>query len=375
MATSAYGTASTANNPDQDRAGDIYKVPGAGRIRRKHLAVFARLMAAMLGAGMPLTQVLAALEQENEDRAFKAVIGGVKNRIEAGESLSESLAHYPEIFDELFVSMVEAGEIGGVLNNVLARLADYLEGSAKLRRQVISAMMYPVMVAIVTGLITMIMLIFMVPNFAKIYKEFDAELPAPTQVLVKISEFLRDYFLIFFGFLILSGFLFSRYRKTEGGALTLDKLKLKLPVFGELLQKMAIARFSSTFSQLVRSGVPILRSIEITSTAMGNKALGNILWETREELEAGQPLSAALAPHPEYPRVLIQMLSSGEKSGKVDEMLENISKLYEEEVESTVAGLTSLIEPLLIVILGLVVGAIIVCLFLPIFDLVNAVKI
>jgi type IV pilus assembly protein PilC len=238
-----------------------------------------------------------------------------------------------------------------------------------------SAMMYPAMVTIVTVIITTIMLIWMVPGFVDIYKGFDAELPTPTKVLVAISNGLRFYFPFVIGGIALLIMGLVQYSKTEGGGVQLDRLKLKLPVFGELLQKVSLARFATTFAALVRSGVPILRALEIVSSALGNRALGKILWGARDRIEGGESLSAALEPHPEYPRLMVQMLASGEKSGKVDEMLMSIGKLYEDEVNTTIAGLTSLIEPLLIVMLGVIIGTIVVCLFLPIFNLTKVIKI
>jgi type IV pilus assembly protein PilC len=357
------------------RTTEIFKVPGAGRIRRKQLPVFSRLMAAMLDSGMPVVQVLTTLEQENPDKGFQSVIQAVRLRIEGGESLSQAFSHFPTVFEEMYVSMVEAGEAGGMLSGVMARLAQYLEDEQRLRRKVISAMMYPAMVTLVTICITAAMLIWLVPGFVDVYKGFDAELPGPTQVLVHISNGLRAYFPLLILALVLGGVGFSQYSKTAGGGIQVDRFKLRLPVFGELLQKVALARFASTFASLVRSGVPILRALEIVSAAIGNRFLGRILWQARDRIEGGEALSVALEKHPEYPRLLVQMLASGEKSGKVDEMLLSIAKLYEDEVNTTIGGLTSLIEPLLIVFLGLVIGAIVVCLFLPIFNLTKVIKI
>ena len=365
----------SSRNEPRKRTSEVFKVPGAGRIRRKQLPVFSRLMAAMLDSGMPVVQVLATLEQDNPDKGFQAVLKGVKLRIEAGESLSQAFSHYPTVFEEMYLSMVEAGEAGGLLSSVMGRLAQYLEDEQKLRRKVISALMYPAMVTLVTIIITASMLIWLVPGFVDVYKGFDAELPGPTQVLVKLSNLLRTGFPFIILAMVLFGVSFSQYSKTEGGSIQVDRFKLKLPVFGELLQKVALARFAGTFASLVRSGVPILRAMEIVSSAIGNRYLGRILWIARDRIEGGEALSTALESHPEYPRLLVQMLASGEKAGKVDEMLVNIAKLYEDEVNTTIAGLTSLIEPLLIVFLGVVIGAIVVCLFLPIFNLTKVIKI
>jgi type IV pilus assembly protein PilC len=353
---------------------DTYKVPGAGKIRRSELPIFSRLLAAMLDAGMPIVQVLETLEEESQHKTFKPVITGVKSRIEAGESLSEAISHYPAIFDELYVSMVSAGEAGGLLADITARIALYLEDAAKLRRKVFSAMMYPTMVTFVTILLTLVMMIWIVPAFATIYEDFDSDLPAPTQALVNVSAFIKAYFPYVFAAFVIFAIVFNQYKKTPGGAYAFDRFKLRIPVFGELFRKVSLARFSSTFAQLVSSGVPMLKSLEITAQAVGNRVLGGILLQARDNVEAGEPLSQALAPHREYPRMLVQMMSAGEQSGKVDEMMKKIADVYEDEVETTLNGLTSLIEPLLIVFLGVMVGGIVVCMFLPIFKLSEIVS-
>ncbi|MFP6906356.1 MAG: type II secretion system F family protein [Verrucomicrobiota bacterium] len=353
---------------------EIYKVPGANKIRRTELPVFSRLLAAMLDAGMPITQVLNTLEEESQHKTFKPVITGVRSRIESGESLSEAMAHYPAIFDELYVSMISAGEAGGLLADITARIAVYLETAAKLRGKVFSAMMYPTMVTFVTIILTLVMMIWIVPAFATIYEDFDSDLPGPTQALVNISAFIKAYFPYVFGVLVILAIVLHQYKKTPGGAYASDRFKLRLPIFGELLLKVSLARFSSTFAQLVSSGVPMLKSLEITSQAVGNRVLGGILLQARDHVEAGEPLSQALSGHREYPRMLVQMMSAGEQSGKVDEMMRKIADIYEDEVNTTLNGLTSLIEPLLIVFLGVTVGGIVVCMFLPIFKLSEIVS-
>jgi len=351
-----------------------FKVPGAAKIRRTELPVFSRLLAAMLDAGMPIVQVLETLEEESSHKTFKPVITGVKARIEAGESLSEALAHYPGVFDDLYVSMISAGEAGGLLADIAARVAVYLEEAAKLRGKVLSALMYPAMVTFVTIILTLVMMIWIVPAFATIYQDFDSALPGPTQALVNVSDFLRKYFPWVMVVFVILAIMLHQYKKTPGGAYAMDRIQLRVPVFGELMRKVALARFSSTFSALVASGVPMLKSLDIVAQAVGNRVLGGILLKAKDHVEAGESLSGALAPHPEYPRMLIQMMSAGEQSGKVDEMMNKIADVYEDEVNTTLNGLTSLIEPLLIVFLGVVVGGIVVCMFLPIFKLSEIVS-
>lgn len=353
---------------------ETFKIPGSGKIKRKDLPIFTRLFAAMIDAGMPLVQVLQTLETETQNKMFQPVVEGVRGYIEAGESLSESMSHYPTVFDDLYVSMMRAGESSGLLSDIAARLATYLEEAMALRRKITSAMMYPVMVTVVTILLTTGMMLFIVPAFATIYADFDATLPAPTQFLIDTSDFLRKYFPFVFGGLIALGFLFSQYKRTPSGRYNVDKLKLKLPVFGNLTHKVALARFASTFAELTRAGVPILKSLDIVATATDNAVMSKAVMDAKPEVESGENLSVALAQSTVFPGLIIQMMSAGEKSGKVDDMLHRISAIFQDEVDATVSGLTSLIEPLLIVFLGIVVGGIVIAMFLPIFKLSDIVS-
>ena len=345
------------------------KTPGARKIRMKQVPVFTRQMAAMLSSGMPIVQTLEALEQQTDQKVFKNIISGVRLQIEGGASLSDALAKYPDVFDELYVSMIEAGETGGLLADTAGRLALHLEAQAKLRRKVISAMMYPAIVTIVALLLTSAMIIWIVPAFASIYDDFDAALPGPTQFLVNVSDFVRAYAPIVFGSLIALFITIARLKKTRQGAYIWDQLLLRLPIFGDLMAKVALSRFASTFAQLTRSGVPILQALQITSVATGNKVIGKAIEDAGDVVERGEPLSSALVGNRNYPAMLVQMLAAGEKTGKVDEMLVKIAEFYDDEVDTTLAGLTSLIEPLLIVFLGVVIGGIVLCMFMPIFKM------
>jgi type IV pilus assembly protein PilC len=351
-----------------------YKTPGAKKIRLKELPAFTRQMAAMISSGMPIVQTLEALEGQTENKVFESVVAGVRTQIEGGESLTEAMKNYPDIFQELYVSMLQAGESGGLLADTTERLAYYLEAQAKLRRKVISAMMYPAIVTIVAFLLTSSMIIWIVPAFAGIYEDFDAALPGPTQVLVDVSDFVRKYALFVFGALVAAVISTVQFKKTERGAYFFDSLVLKLPIFGELLRKVALSRFASTFAQMTRSGVPILEALEITAVATGNRVLGSTVKGAQVVVESGEPLSVALANDKNFSVMLVQMLSAGEKSGKVDEMLSKIAEFYEDEVDATLSGLTSLIEPLLIVFLGIVIGGIVLCMFMPIFKMHELVQ-
>lgn len=345
------------------------KTPGARKIRMKFVPVFTRQMAAMLSSGMPIVQTLEALQQQTEHKVFKTVIDGVRAQIEGGASLSDALRKYPDVFEELYVSMIEAGEMGGLLADTAGRLAMHLEAQAKLRRKVISAMMYPAIVTLVAMVLTLSMIIWIVPAFANIYKDFDAALPGPTQFLIYVSDFIRGYAPIVFGVLTVAVIAIARLKKTKQGAYVWDQILLRLPVFGDLMAKVALSRFASTFAQLTRSGVPILQALEITSVATGNKVIGKVIEDAGPVVERGEPLSTALVGNRHYPAMLVQMLSAGEKTGKVDEMLAKIAEFYDDEVDATLSGLTSLIEPLLIVFLGIVIGGIVLCMFMPIFKM------
>lgn len=351
------------------------KTPGARAIRNKELPVFTRQLAALLGSGMPVVYSLQTLEEATVNQAFKAVIIGVRQQIESGAMLSEAFRSYPDIFDDLYISMFTAGEQGGLLAETAARIAQYLEASARLRRKVKSAMMYPAIVLCLACVITTGMILWIVPVFASIYVEMGAKLPGATQMLVDVSYLMREHAIWVFGSLAVLIVLFNKWKKTPSGMFTWDKIKISFPVLGELNRKVALARFAQTFAQLTRSGVPILKALEIVSFATGNLVLGKVILDAIPAVERGEALSTALDRAKVYPRMLINMLTAGEKTGKVDDMLNKIAEFYNDEVETMLQGLTSLLEPLLIVFLGVIIGGIVVCMFLPIFKLGEIIKI
>ncbi|MGA0332437.1 MAG: type II secretion system F family protein [Kiritimatiellia bacterium] len=348
---------------------ETFKIPGSKKIQNKDLPVFTRLLGAMLDAGMPLIQVLETLETESKNKEFKPVIIGLREYIEAGESLSQAMRHYPTVFENLYLSMIEAGETSGMMSDIAMRLAGYLEEAVLLKRKVKSALMYPVMVTIIAIVLTTCMIMFIVPAFASIYADFDSALPLPTQILVNLSDFLRGYFLLVFGALVGFGIFIAQYKKTPAGRYQLDNMKLKMPIFGVLIVKVALARFSSTFAELIRAGVPIIKTLDIVGSAADNAVLTKAVHEAQPKIESGQSISLSIADSGKFPSLLIQMMTAGEKSGKMDDMLARIAEIYKEEVDATVDGLTSLIEPLLISFLGITVGGIVVAMFMPIFKL------
>ena len=348
---------------------EIYKIPGSKKIQNKDLPVFTRLLGAMLDAGMPLIQVLETLDTETKNKQFQPVIMGLKEYIEAGESLSQAMEHYPTVFGNLYLSMIQAGETSGMMSDIAMRLAGYLEEAVLLKRKVKSALMYPVMVTVIAIILTTCMIMFIVPAFASIYDDFESALPLPTQLLVELSDFLRGYFLWVFGALVGFGIFIAQYKKTEAGKYQLDNMKLKMPVFGELISKVSLARFSSTFAELIRAGVPIIKTLDIVGSAADNAVFTKAIHDARPKIEGGQGIAASIAESGKFPSLLIQMMTAGEKAGKLDDMLGRISEIYKEEVDATVEGLTSLIEPLLISFLGVTIGGIVVAMFMPIFKL------
>jgi len=364
-AQSNTNTASAKKNT----SGKNGKVAGARKIVNALLPGFSRQMAAMLSAGMPIVGTLDALYEQADNPNFKTVIAGLKANIENGAAFSEALRKYPTVFDDLYCNMVHGGEMGGQLPETIGRLAGFLEASAKLRRKVKSAMMYPIIVLCIAIIIAIGLITFVVPVFGEMFADFGADLPGPTQFLLNLSDGMRAYGLYILGALGVAGFFFKRWAKTTNGAFALDRFALRAPVFGELKRKVASARFARTFGQLIRSGVPILQALKIVSGATGSVVAGEIVAKSAKAVENGEPLSTTLLNQTVFPILLVRMLQAGEKTGKIDEMMDNIADFYDDEVETMLAGLTSLLEPLLMVFLGVIIGGIVLCMFLPIFKM------
>lgn len=358
-----------ADKPREQKGSAGDRVVGAKKIKARELAPFSRQLSAMLLAGMPLVQALDAMQDQTSDKNFKTVILGLKTYLQGGASFSEALQHYPTVFDTLYVNMIRAGESGGQLGETEARLAGFLESSARLTRKVKSAMSYPVAVLCIAIGIAIAMILFIVPVFASMFADFGAKLPGPTQFMVDLSGILRKYG-IFVVILIVGVIIaFKKWKQTPTGAYQFASFMLKFPVLGELNRKVATSRFARTFSQLLKSGVPILQAMEIVSRATGNKVFETVIMEARGTVERGEPLSSALIKYPCFPKLLVHMMAAGEKTGKIDDMMQNISDFYDDEVEVMLDGLTALIEPMLMIFLGVVIGSIVISMFLPIFKL------
>jgi type IV pilus assembly protein PilC len=349
------------------------QVRGVTKIVRTDLPAFSRQMAAMLAAGMPIVASLDTLEEQATNPNFKIVLREVKRSIEGGSSFSESLHQFPSVFDVLYISMVRAGEQSGQFSETMKRIGELLEANARLRRKVKSAMTYPVVVLTMALTIAAGMIIFIVPVFGNMYKDFGSKLPGPTQVLVDISEGAKKYAIIIIPAIVLGVWLFKRWKRTKAGAWAMDQFALKAPVVGVLTQKVAVARFSRTLAQLVQSGVPILNALEIVAKAAGNLVIEKAILEARHSVEHGDTLSVGLSNKACIPTLVVRMMSAGEKTGKVDEMLESVADTFDNEVEAMLAALTSMLEPLLMVVLGVVIGGIVICMFLPIFKMSEVV--
>ena len=352
----------------QEKVGKKGKT-GGGSVSLMELVMFTRQLATMVDAGLAMVQSLQGLAEQTTSKVMRDIIKDVCARVESGDSFSEALQKHPRAFNRLYVCMVAAGEKGGLLAEILARLATYLENTARLRKKVKSAMMYPCVVTVVAILITVFLLVKVVPVFGEIFSSFGAKLPGPTLFLIQLSNIVKHYLLLLIlggGGLVYGWFYFI---KTKPGRKFWDTQRIKLPIFGSIAHKICLARFTRTLASLVRSGVPILEVLQIVSQTVGNVVMEDSIRAAAVDIEQGESISAALGKHPVFPAMIIRMVTAGEQTGKLDNMLERIADFLDEEIETTLSGLTALIEPILIVFLGVVVGGMVICMFLPIFKL------
>jgi type IV pilus assembly protein PilC len=351
------------------------KIPGlSGRVKLKDIAVFSRQFATMINSGLSLIRSLAILADQTENEELARVLGEVRLDVEKGVSLSAAISKHPKVFNRLYIAMVRSGEIGGVLDAVLMRLADTIEKQVELRRKIRSAMTYPIVALAICLLIATAMLLFIVPQFKAIYTDLGGQLPLPTRILISASDLMKSYFPIF---ILLAGvgvYLFRRWIKTPDGRMIWDRLKLRFPVFGLLTRKTALARFSRTLAALTRSGVGILEALDIVAETAGNEVVAVALRETQSAVKRGDTLARPLEQHEVFPPMVTQMISVGEETGALDEMLDKIADFYDQEVTATVDALTSLIEPLMIVVMGAMVGGMVISLYLPMFNIIKLIK-
>jgi type IV pilus assembly protein PilC len=350
------------------------KLPFLDGITTKDQAVFTRQFATMINAGLPLVQCLDILSRQLEKQNFRDITKKVMNDIEGGSTLTESMAKHPKCWDELYVNMVNAGETGGILDTILLRLAEYIEKIERLKRKIQGAMMYPAVVFIVAITATLFMLMFIIPTFAKMFADFGAELPLPTQIVLTASNIIRAWWwagLLGTGLTI---FGFTRYYKTDKGKHVIDGLMLKFPVLGDVLRKGAVSRFTRTLGTLVSSGVPILDGLEITAKTAGNVIVKDAVMMARTSIREGDTIANPLRQSGVFPPMVVQMITVGEETGALDEMLTKIADFYDDEVDTAVEALTSIIEPVMIVVMGAIVGAMVVAMYLPIFRMVNVIS-
>jgi len=344
------------------------------RVKTKDVAVFSRQFATMINSGLTLLRSLAILGEQTESKELARIVNEVRLDVERGSSLSAAMQRHPKAFNRLYVSMVKSGEAGGVLDAVLLRLADTIEKQVELRRKIKSAMTYPIVVGCLVFLIAGAMILFVVPMFKSIYTELGGTLPLPTRVLLKISDIARNLWWMVAIFGAGAAFAFRKWIATEGGRRRWDAIKLRLPVFGQLVRKTALARFARTLAALTRSGVPILESLDIVADTSGNEVVADAVRDTQIAVKGGESLAHPLEQHEVFPPMVVQMMAVGEETGALDEMLDKIADFYDQEVEATVDALTSLIEPLLIVVMGVVVGGMIISLYLPMFNIIKLIK-
>jgi len=341
------------------------------KIKIDDLVIFSRQLATMVDAGIPLVGALDILGEQMDNKAFGAIIKTVRNDVETGSSLSDALGRHKKVFSALFINMVKAGESSGMLDEILDRLAEYLEKTSALQRKIQSAMVYP---AIVTGMamaITLLLLLKVIPVFKNIFSDFGAALPTPTMVMITISDFLQKYFLV--AVVVLTAFimLMARYINTDKGRMRFDGFLLNVPIFGILFRKVAISKFSRTLSTLIKSGVPILGALEIVGKTSGNRMVEIAIDNVRANVREGENIAEPLARSKIFPPMVTRMVSVGEQAGELEKMLSKIADFYDQQVDASVSALTSLIEPLIIAFLGIVIGSIVICMFLPIFKITS----
>lgn len=345
-----------------------------GRVKLKQIAIFSRQFATMVNSGLPILRALSILADQTESKELAKVLVQVRNEVEQGASLSAAMGKYPKAFNNLYVSMIRAGETGGLLDQVLLQLADQIEKEVELRRKVKSAMTYPVVVVCLVLLILTAMLLFVVPQFETIYANLGGTLPLPTRILLAISDGFRKYWFVVIALTIAGGIGLRRYKKTDAGRARVDAFKIRVPVFGPLFHKVALARFASTSGMLLRAGVPILQALDIVKDTVDNKVISRAVDDVKNSVREGESIAKPLSKHKVFPPMVVQMMAVGEETGAVDTMLAKVAEFYNQEVSATVDALTSLIEPLLIAIIGGAVGAAVVALYMPMFQIINLIE-
>lgn len=351
-------------------------LPGSGRVKLKDLAIFSRQFATMINSGLSLIRALSILREQTENKKLGETIEAIRQQVEAGTSLSAAMAEHDKIFPKLYVAMVRAGEAAGMLDEVLLRVAAMLEADVKLRSKIKSAMTYPVIVFVMAIVLSSAMLIFIVPAFAGMFDDLGGQLPLPTRILQMSSDFMTSWMgaVVFVGLPAALWFTYKRVRATEKGRFALDVFKLKVPVFGPLFHKIALTRFARNLSTLLAAGVPILQALEITAETVNNGPIGLAVKDVQDSVREGETINGPLSEHEIFPPMVVQMIAVGEETGNVDGMLEKISDFYDTEIESTTESLTALMEPLMIAVIGGIVGSMVIALYMPMFAIFDLIE-
>lgn len=344
------------------------------KVKEKDIVLFTRQFATMIDAGLPLVQCLDILAGQTDNRTFKKMLKQIKADVEGGSTFADALKKHPKTFDELFVNLIAAGEVGGILDTILNRLSAYIEKAMKLKKKVKGAMVYPMVVMVIAVAVVAVLLIFVIPIFQKMFEDFGGALPAPTQLVVDMSEWFRRW--VFLIFLVVIGIIiaFNRFYRTRRGRVIVDDLLLKIPVLGDLIRKVAVARFTRTLGTMIQSGVPLLDGLDIVAKTAGNKTIEAAIFKTRASIAEGRTIAEPLGESGVFPSMVVQMIAVGESTGALDSMLNKIADFYDEEVDAAVEALTSLIEPFMMVFLGGTIGGLVVAMYLPIFKIAGAVE-
>ena len=343
-------------------------------IKEADVIIFSRQFSTMIDAGLPIIQCLDILHGQQENATFKKMLKDIKDSVEAGQTLAEALKKYPKQFDDLYVNMIAAGEAGGILDTILRRLSAYMEKAARLKAQVKGAMTYPIVTMIIAVIVVAVILVFVIPVFQELFADFGSELPMPTQIVVTVSNFVKSKILYIIVGVALFIYAFKKYRNTNKGRIVLDALALKLPVFGLLLRKVAVAKFTRTMGTMLSSGVAILEALDIVARTAGNKTVESAIYSVRAGITEGRTMADPLSESGVFPSMVCQMIAVGESTGALDAMLEKIADFYDEEVDQAVENLTALIEPFMLVFLGTVIGGLVVAMYLPIFKMAGAIS-
>ncbi len=350
-------------------------IPGFGPTVKAHdVMIFTRQFSTMIDAGLPIVQSLDVLTEQTDNKPLKDIIRGVRRDVSGGSTLADALSKHPKAFDELYVNMVRAGEAGGVLNTILNRIAMFIEKANKLKKKVKGAMIYPATIVVVAVGVVTILLLYVIPVFAELYGGMGKSLPAPTQITINVSDFFRANFLYLAGGIVLSFIGLQMYYKTAQGRFVVDGIMLKMPIIGDLLRKVAVARFSQNMSILLASGVPILDGLAITARTAGNKVIEKAIMEARISISEGKTVAEPLEKSKVFPPMVCQMVAIGENTGALDSMLKRVGDFYEDEVDNSVANLTALMEPVIMIVLGVVLGGLVISMYLPIFQLGSLVN-